>query len=88
MYLLQKLLAAIITQWILSTTPSQPERNQATREAIMIPPIKPSHVFFGEIRSINLCRPKDIPVRYAPVSFAQIRIKKPIIIPGEKMMLS
>jgi hypothetical protein len=26
-------------------------------------------------------------VRYAPVSFAQMRIKKPIIIPGEKMML-
>src|SRR5450759_1902671 len=78
----------IITQRILSTTPSQSESNQAIRAAIMRPPKKPSHDFFGEIRSINLCRPKDTPVRYAPVSFDHVRIKKPIIIPDEKEMLS
>jgi|GEM_PF-1914312 hypothetical protein len=34
----------------------------------MIPPAKPSQVFFGLSHSISLCRPVAIPVKYAPMS--------------------
>ena len=50
----------------------------APKIANTAPPIVPSQVFFGEIRSKNLCFPNNIPIRYAKVSFIQINRKNPI----------
>ena len=38
---------------------------------IKIPPMDPSIVFLGEMRSFNLCLPKQKPIKYAPISVKQ-----------------
>ena len=48
------------------------ENIKPDNKAKTAPPINPSQVFFGEIRSNSLCFPKSIPVVYAPVSFSQM----------------
>lgn len=42
-----------------------------------IPPIVPSHVFLGEIRSNNFVLPKNFPDKKANVSLVQIKINIP-----------
>ena len=44
---------------------------------IAIPPIVPSHVLFGDMRSINLVLPKNFPNKKAKVSLVQIRMNIP-----------
>ena len=45
--------------------------------ATKAPPIAPSHVLLGEIRSNNFVLPKAEPAKYAPVSFAHCITKNP-----------
>ena len=45
-----------------------------------IPPINPSIVLLGEIRSISLCLPILLPTIYANESLVQIKINTAIII--------
>ena len=52
---------------------------EATRQK-MNPPRKPSHDFFGEIRSKSLCFPSSDPTQYAPVSLSQISTNINIVI--------
>ena len=59
------------------SNPKNPEQKYeniaAAHREIMKPPKNPSHDFFGEIRSNNLCLPMELPTRNAPVSFIHSR---------------
>jgi hypothetical protein len=52
-----------------------------------IPPINPSHDFFGEIRGIILCLPNFDPMIYAKVSNTHVSIKSINIGDGSKLVL-